>query len=140
MITFYIKTYPKKTCRRELFNFSFWLDFFDIEALFWCNGASTPVVVAWSRTRQQNVNKKKVKIKSWITSFGNIILGKLLYEKWSGKTHKQSIFNETKLPFKSKLSYYLTIKYLIIQLLCLLIYSQIDFSDTFWYLSIRFWC
>ena len=106
VITLYIMTYPKKVSWKELFNFSFWLENLTKICLFWCASRRRLVGGAWSRTRQQNVNKKKVKIKSWITSFGNIILGKLLYEKWSGKTHKQSIFNENKLPFKSKLSYY----------------------------------
>ena len=32
--------------------------FFDIEALFWCNGTASLVVSAWSFTHQQDVNNK----------------------------------------------------------------------------------
>ena len=64
-----------KVCSIWTFNFS--LSKFDICCLFWQNGAWLLVVGAWSRTRQQNVNKDNLKMKSWITSFGNIILGKL---------------------------------------------------------------
>ena len=61
-------TFEVKVC--SIFNLKIWSSFFDICCLFWCNGTARLVVGAWSQTRQQNVNNRKLKLKSpYATNF-----------------------------------------------------------------------